>query len=117
MQLHNLALRCSRRRSNLLDSRSSSRSNLLDSRSSSRSNLLDSRSSSRSNLLDSRGSRRSNLLDSRGSSRSNLLYSLFNNTRERITKFRHVIYLTMKKNYSRSIKIVLIKLNFFMISK
>jgi hypothetical protein len=95
-QLHNLALRRSRRRSSFLDNGGSflngggsflngggDWSNLLNGGSRSRSSLLN--SGSRSNLLD---------LDSR--SRSNLLY----NSRHRITRFRHVIYLTTK-NYSR----------------
>jgi type IV secretory pathway TrbD component len=102
-QLHNLALRRSRRRSSLLNGGGDRGSLLNNGRS--RSNLLN--SGSRSNLLN--GGSRSNLLNS--GSRSNLLNlnrrshdSLLYNSRYRITRFRHIIYLTTK-NYSISMKI------------
>jgi hypothetical protein len=90
-QLHNLALRRSRRRSSLLKG-GGDRGSFLNGGGS----FLDNGGSlDRSNLLDD-GSGRSNLLDLNSRSRSNLLY----NSRHRITRFRHVIYLTTK-NYSR----------------
>jgi hypothetical protein len=85
-QLHNLALRRSRRRSSFLDNGGS----FLNGGGSF---LNGGGSLDRSNLLDD-GSGRSNLLDLNSRSRSNLLY----NSRHRITRFRHVIYLTTK-NY------------------
>jgi hypothetical protein len=95
-QLHNLALRRSRRRSSFLDNGGSFLNGGGSFLNGGGSFLDNGGSLDGSNLLNSGSRSRSNLLDLNSRSRSNLLY----NSRHRITRFRHVIYLTTK-NYSR----------------